>query len=1516
MAASSSRDSVSDSAIIPYRGWKELSDSVFEVFRPSEGYFNLEIVFLHGFGSKSDTDLYYETWMKADRSANWLDTWLAESFPRARILSVTYDSSLITSSCTGRVDMYLLGESLAQSLVDLAEVGRTCPVVLVGHCLGGMVLKSIALHSQSLANEERTGGSLSRPYDTFLRNLKGAFFLSTPSLGANVPITILANQGGPLLKHLKLLGTESARINAEFAKLRRRWKWMTYGVFAANETKTTKFLQYFYDIGESISELEAAPRYISIVPEASARTDMDGFGVIWGVDHFTICQSWDSFAYLRSFLTKIKEEEEQNAAQLQQSFDAHSQILDLDDRLGSVLTELQLEKAKPLGLALVGIDGIGKSTLAKQVVNATRRQFEYVCLVELETVDRSRRRRMLETLVAQNLQYSNGRRVIIDEGQQPWVHIRGKKILMVVDDVHSEDEISQLCRMDWCGEGSRLIITSNRQDWRRQFIVHQVPLLSEEASYKLLATYLDEVTLKSIPKKVISQVVDGCGGLPLVLEVIGKYLWDKKEVHIWLGALLRLQMADSLDGSAEENVVWKKLKVSFDSLGKLEKQILLDVATFDLYPTCKTQYDLEIFRSAWGAEGYEELIDVALINLQQRSFLSVVRDNDSESIVHVHGPSAAVQVVWIHKQMRAMAAWISGPAAMNLEDRRNIWELQNLAALLTYHDKVSKARTEVLSITIRTPRKTHVGAGPQLDTIRSLQWSSLGSLKVLRLLRISDLHMLGADKLKFSPKLALLHLENCTREPQKENWWLPWSRLSSWPLTNENIEELGALSVLIFENCSFVQLPQNFHMLRCLKILRIHHSGKLMGALPENIGLLPALKHLSLNVPLERLPNSLLEFGSLQSLVLSGKHVQAWPIPITVDPYCHLTALKELHLVYLPALRQLPDTFGGLASLEQLTIVRCSALEKLPEGFGALAELRTLDINYCAKLELLCESFSSLSQLRSLSLWSLPKLKMLPVTIGDLRQLRSLFLWSLPKLKMLPVTIGDLPSLEHLSVLDCTVIKELPGSFTNLPSMRRLDIRGCDALESVWPDIKYCHVDQGLENLESLHVLSCPKLRGLPKSLEQLKSLKDLDVRGCKELRYGLESLFQLTSLSRLDMNDLAMPVTRRRTASDDGKRESLESLEHGSSLCTLGANSQTSPAVLGLPRPLEQAEVQSFERTAGAFGSARQFPSLQRLGSGDYQYINSVPQSPAHQSSSTSWPVGECTRSAALRGSVGQLPNLRRLVLWNSEFRSTCKPQGMCLEILWLYHCRGVAHVLETMTICQWTDSLTNLHLVECQDLVSLPESIGQLMSLDTLWIENCSELTYLPESLGQLRNLRNLHIEDCGSTLTIPNAVYYMTWLEDLRIFGYRTFESKIVKSLKGFTRLGSLGLSTWDELICLQEFLSSVWPQELQLQIHHTMVKCMKCKDTGVAPEKNSRILESIDDSCGCIHTMGFLKWVEKFLSERGLLKIRVKKDGAARGYNFWSGGYRDERRTNYAYSVTVECGSLFQEFFWVL
>ncbi|KAL3676132.1 hypothetical protein R1sor_026080 [Riccia sorocarpa] len=1552
MAASCSRNSSSGSTGEPHGGWKQLSDSVFEVSRPSEGYIDLEVVFLHGFCSKSDVDSYYQTWMKADGSENWLDTALTEAFPRARILSVSYDSSLITSSCTGRLDMHLLGESLVQSLVDLAGVGRTCPVVLVGHCLGGMVLKKIVHFAEWSANEERSCRSFPRPYETFLKHVKGAFFCSTPNLGSDVPIRSLVSEGGPLLDYLKLLGTESSRMNGEFAKLRKWYKWKTFGVFPANQTETTKLLPYLADVSLSTHRLnvrgirgflrfvtllpglvvciafgklvsskenqtgeyidwESVPQYVSIVEEASARVDMDNVCVISGVDHFTIARSSASFKLLVSFLRKISEEEEEYAAQLHRTFGLYTETLDLDHRVDGVIKALQLQKAEPLHLVLVGIDGIGKSTLAKQVVKVLKHQFEYICYVEFEGVDRSRKSKQLEGLVVQNLFYSNGRRVEIGEGQQPWFVIRGRKVLMIVDDVDSEDEISELLRLNWCGDGSRLIITSSKKKWN-QVIVHEVPSLSEEASHQLLVTYLDEEVLRSIPQKLMLEVVEECDGLPLLLEILGKYLRNIRDVNIWSGAVKRLQTEDSVDGRCKENVLWKKLQVSFRSLAPLEKSIFLDLATFDFYLPRWRQYDLEIFKSAWGAHCDRGVVDVALLNLEDRSFLLLEVENHPDTGIHAGQGGTSKFRVRIHKQLRYMGRWISRPEKQNPEECRWISKFNDLKALLInckVASNVSRPKTEVLSIHME--RKKRVGAGSESQFQNSglpVQWTCISRLEALRLLRISDMHFTASDELKFPLNLALLHMESCSRIPQKESWWLPRSRLSSWPLRDENIEELGALSVLILENCSFVQLPQNFHMLQNLEVLQIRRDGIPMGPLPENIGLLPALKHLVLNVSDKRLPSSLLQLPSLQSLVLSGEHLQAWPSPdpTSVDSYCHLKALRELQLIDLPTLVDLPDTFGGLASLEDLTIHNCSALKKLPEGFGALSKLRVLTVRRCDKLERLCESFSSLSQLCTLSLGFLPELK------------------------MLPVTMGDLSSLEGVTLYRCDAIRELPGNFASLQSLLYLSIKECHGLESLWQVNDDGYTNQGLQKLRCLEVTGCDQFPGLQR-------------HGCRECRYRPDSLLHLKSVEKINISDNGRYMTN---GLDNDNEELGESLKQLSTLCTwCSKDSETLPVSVGLPSPVEELDSHTSERFAGVRDSASYLPGLKWLGSQGDGYLSGATQSLVQRSFSTTSRVEDDTKSPSVSGSVVQLLNLLELSLTDHKLTSSFMRQLGSLDWLELRRCRGVADALETITMCTGIrilrildcqtfstlpNSLGNLTLLtdlvlnDCQDLVSLPETIGQLSSLSTLsikgcrklrcipesigqlrslsslWIVNCSELTCLPGSLGQLRCLMTLRIESCRSILTLPHSVYYMTWLWDLKIFDHRPFESMMVRSLKGFTRLDVLGLSTWNGLICLQEIIDSVRPEEFRLP--DILVRCMECANNVIPPIKDysSKMLNSIDDRCGCIHVIGTLKYLESYLSYRGPLNI-VLCDLPSEEYR-WSMGYAG---MSYA-TVIVACG----------
>ncbi|KAG6550864.1 hypothetical protein Mapa_007478 [Marchantia paleacea] len=65
-----------------------------------------------------------------------------------RVLAVSYNSKIQLSAKVGNVDTddYLLSENLVQNLIlDNQGVGQSLPIILVGHDLGGILLKQLIL---------------------------------------------------------------------------------------------------------------------------------------------------------------------------------------------------------------------------------------------------------------------------------------------------------------------------------------------------------------------------------------------------------------------------------------------------------------------------------------------------------------------------------------------------------------------------------------------------------------------------------------------------------------------------------------------------------------------------------------------------------------------------------------------------------------------------------------------------------------------------------------------------------------------------------------------------------------------------------------------------------------------------------------------------------------------------------------------------------------------------------------------------------------------------------------------------------------------------------------------------------------------------------------------------------------------------------------------------------------------------------------------------------------------------
>eukprot|EP00253_Pinus_taeda_P034138 PITA_34138 len=61
----------------------------------------------------------------------------------------------------------------------------------------------------------------------------------------------------------------------------------------------------------------------------------------------------------------------------------------------------------------------------------------------------------------------------------------------------------------------------------------------------------------------------------------------------------------------------------------------------------------------------------------------------------------------------------------------------------------------------------------------------------------------------------------------------------------------------------------------------------------------------------------------------------------------------------------------------------------------------------------------------------------------------------------------------------------------------------------------------------------------------------------------------------------------------------------------------------------------------------------------------------------------------------------------------------------------------------------------LNCEQLQTLPESIGNLSGLQSLDLYRCRNLKMLPDSVGKLSGLQSLHLSSCSSLQTLPDSV-----------------------------------------------------------------------------------------------------------------------------------------------------------------
>ncbi|KAG5549554.1 hypothetical protein RHGRI_014771 [Rhododendron griersonianum] len=672
-------------------------------------------------------------------------------------------------------------------------------------------------------------------------------------------------------------------------------------------------------------------------------------------------------------------------------------------------------------VAICGMGGIGKTTTATFLYNLNCSRFQGSSFIA-DVREISQQQDGLLHLQTQFLtdicKTRNVKPKSIAEGTAMIKYaICGKKVFVVLDDVDKLDQLDALLgRRDWLFPGSKIIITTRREQLLGAYEFYKVHRLEKLSDEESLELFSWHAFGKSCPNNGYGEVSKSVVSYCGGLPLAIKILGSSISGKCLNVWKSRLEKLKAIPDSD----ILEKLRISYDSLqDDHDKHLFLNLACFFVGSDKDSTVTI--------LDGCEFYTVVGIQNLVDRCLISI---DESNTLV-------------MHHLLQQMGREIVRQESPKEPGKRSIlWNHNDAFNVLRENTGTSKIEGLKLDMCLL---KDEAYACTVLDDTRKRRYEEFLGKRLLS--------NLGGSLKRYGFSI--------------------FSNLEPTYPENSNLVAL--------EGVAFARM----HKLKLLQLNRVHINGpykKFLKGLRWLCWRGFPLKSIPGDFPLESLVALDMQYSFLKNLWEGTKF---------------LWLLKILNLSHSYNLVKTPD-FSELPNLERLVLKRCTSLVEVHESIGRLERLVLLNLEDCKNLRNVPRSIYMLKHLETLVISGCSNLNGLQTNMGNMESLTVLkvdgialnqslptngqvnavqsFIWSwrLKPRESPEISWLSLPrSLVKLSLSKCNLSNDdFPRELCNLCSLEELDLSS-NQFRSL-PDFI-----RGLTMLESLYILSCPRLRKL-----------------------------------------------------------------------------------------------------------------------------------------------------------------------------------------------------------------------------------------------------------------------------------------------------------------------------------------------------------------------------------------------------------------------------------------------------